>query len=163
MNKGVCFTLTVTAALLGGLASCSAPKPDAPAKSGSKQQQASSANTMRFVTWKCVDDKGIGSEVFHLLRPADWKAEGGIQWKLDNPNVARDHSLSYMEPEWRRGARGLPKPVVLLDEQPGAPLIVPTRIEVFRTRGAPNGFDCRRHKTRSHWPLSQGRAEPAHS
>jgi len=42
---------------------------------------------VRLKTVSCVDRSGTGIEAFRMLIPADWKFEGGISWKLDNPGM----------------------------------------------------------------------------
>jgi hypothetical protein len=41
--------------------------------------------TARYRTVTVVDAEGIGLEAFRLVAPADWPAEGGVRWVLDNP------------------------------------------------------------------------------
>ncbi|MBW2147365.1 MAG: hypothetical protein JRG73_06675 [Deltaproteobacteria bacterium] len=40
---------------------------------------------VKFKTFRYIDQQGIGMEAFSMLIPADWRFQGGIQWRMDNP------------------------------------------------------------------------------
>lgn len=41
--------------------------------------------TIRLKRRSFEDTQGLGGEAFALLMPVDWQAEGGVNWRLDNP------------------------------------------------------------------------------
>jgi hypothetical protein len=57
----------------------------APSAAGPEAAPPSAGSTARYKTVTVVDKEGIGLEAFRLLAPADWQAEGGVRWVLDNP------------------------------------------------------------------------------
>jgi hypothetical protein len=62
---------------------------------GAREKAAEGAGSwgVRLKRISCVDQvasegtRGIGVEAFHMLIPADWQFEGGVQWVMNNPGM----------------------------------------------------------------------------
>ncbi|MEW6354741.1 MAG: hypothetical protein AB1696_00305 [Planctomycetota bacterium] len=63
---------------------------------------------IRFKTASCVDTQGIGLEVFHMLIPADWQFNGGIQWVMDNPALPAVVAFKVTNPTRTAELEGFP-------------------------------------------------------
>jgi hypothetical protein len=54
---------------------------------GKSGTPAAQKPAVRFKTFSCVDRSGTGIEAFRMLIPAEWRFEGGVTWRLDNPGM----------------------------------------------------------------------------
>ncbi len=54
---------------------------------------------VKFKTFRYIDQQGIGMEAFSMLIPADWKFQGGIQWKMDNPAMPAVAAFRVTSPQ----------------------------------------------------------------
>lgn len=54
--------------------------------------------SLRFKTFRYIDQQGIGMEAFSMLIPVDWMFQGGIQWRLDNPAMPAVASFRMTSP-----------------------------------------------------------------
>jgi len=68
----VVWTCLILLGVVGIYGVCAAPEP---------------RGGVRFKTLRYIDQQGIGMEAFSMLIPADWKFQGGIQWRMDNPGM----------------------------------------------------------------------------
>jgi hypothetical protein len=59
--------------------------PTAPAPAPVQAPEVGKGPALRLIKFSCVDAKGMKSEAFSFLMPADWQFKGGIVWRLDNP------------------------------------------------------------------------------
>jgi hypothetical protein len=77
--------------LAASISACKKSDADRESARDSMQVQSSSTkseeSSIRFRTFKYVDAQGIGIEAFRVLIPSDWKFEGGVRWRLDNPGM----------------------------------------------------------------------------
>lgn len=70
--------------------------------------RAEQAKTLKFRVWRCMDEKGVGGEVFRMLVPADWKAEGAVTWKLDVPMAPAYVAFRAWNPTGAEAIEGFP-------------------------------------------------------
>ena len=90
-------------------AACAGKKPamDSPiAPTGNSEP--SQGKTMRLRAYRCVDENGIGGEVFRMLVPADWKAESRIVWRLNVPSAPAAVSFRVWNPDGDEAFEGFP-------------------------------------------------------
>jgi hypothetical protein len=74
-----------------GLNKASAARGTAPA--------TANAPSLRLKKYRCIDDKGMKSEAFTFLMPADWAFKGGIVWRLDNPIMPATARFTAKSPD----------------------------------------------------------------
>jgi hypothetical protein len=96
-------SLPVALLLLSG--SCAAER-GAPRPGAVRADPA--ANTLKFRVWRCMDEGGIGGEVFRMLVPADWKAEGKVAWRLEAPMAPAAISFRIWNPNGPEAMEGFP-------------------------------------------------------
>jgi hypothetical protein len=85
-------------------------------KAGSPSPAAAAAAKFKTVT--CVDKEGIGLEAFRLVAPADWQAEGGVRWVLDNPLQPAVVDFRVRNPQGREEVQILPNQACFWSNNP---------------------------------------------
>jgi len=76
------------------------------------------AATARYRTVTVVDREGIGLEAFRLLAPADWQAEGGVRWVLDNPLQPAIVDFRVRNPQGREEVQVFPNQACFWSNNP---------------------------------------------
>lgn len=63
--------------------------------SGKKKNKTES---LKFTTYRCIDQHGTGVEAFHFLIPENWKFEGGVTWVYDKPAMPATSAFRVYDP-----------------------------------------------------------------
>jgi hypothetical protein len=67
---------------------------------------------------RCIDHKGIGTEAFSLLIPADWKFDGGVRWVLDNPGMPATARFTVKSPAGPEAMEVFPNQAMFWTDNP---------------------------------------------
>jgi len=83
------------------------------------------ANAIKFTTFSYVDQQGIGIEAFRMLVPSDWKFQGGITWRFENPGAPAVSSFTVSDPIGKLELQLLPAQSFFSTEDPTVLLYFP--------------------------------------
>ncbi len=119
-------SLSVAVLLLVG--AC-APERDTPARKPVSADPP--ANTIKFRVWRCMDEGGIGGEVFRMLVPAEWKAESKVEWRLDVPMAPAAISFRIWNPNGPEAFEGFPNQPMFWTDSPGLLSMFPPGSKYF--------------------------------
>lgn len=83
---------------------------------------------IRLKRISCIDQQGIGSEVFRMLIPADWQFEGGVRWVMNNPGMPAVGAFRAYNPQGVEAFEAFPNlpffwtnnPMVTMQFPPGS-------------------------------------------
>ncbi len=65
----------------------------------SQTEQQAVIKGMRMKKHTCVDGQGTGLEMFSMLAPVGWQANGGCRWLLDNPSMPAAVDFQIFNPQ----------------------------------------------------------------
>ncbi len=111
---------TVCMLLMAAAVSCAAERSStmSPQETGSARP-SSSGNVLRLRTWQCMDEQGIGGEVFRMLIPAEWKAESRVVWEPQVPSAPASISFRVWNPSGDECLEGFPRQAMFWTDNPG--------------------------------------------
>lgn len=86
---------------------------------------------IRLKPLTCPDNQGTGLEVFHMLIPEGWQAQGGCHWNLENPGMPAVVSVQVWNPAGDEGFEILPNLNFIFNEHPLTAVMFPPGSHYF--------------------------------
>jgi len=86
---------------------------------------------IRFTPYVCTDAQGTGLELFRMLIPVGWQAQGGCRWALDNPSLPATVAFQVYDPQGAQAFEVLPNMNLAWSENSGARMLHPVGSRYF--------------------------------
>jgi len=102
-----------------------------PGTEKSKEEQPVVTRGMRMKQFACTDTQGTGLEIFRMLVPVGWQANGGCRWLLDNPSMPAAVDFQIFNPHGAEMFAIFPNLNFVWNENPMARMFNPVGSKYF--------------------------------